>query len=106
MLRQIICTALLSMSVSHAFAQEGDPLQGRQHAERLCANCHQIGAQRPPIPLAGPSFLRVAKTKGMTGMALSVWFQTSHPTMPNIVVSPEVRADIIAYILSLRPRPQ
>jgi hypothetical protein len=42
----------------------------------------------------------------MTGTALTVWFQTSHPTMPNLILTAAEKADVIAYILSLRQRPQ
>jgi hypothetical protein len=40
----------------------------------------------------------------MTAMALTVWLTTSHPTMPNILLTPETREDIVAYILSIRRR--
>lgn len=88
-----------------AVAQDGDPAQGRIYAERLCSDCHQIGpAPEPWTAMPGPPFASVVKTKGMTAMALSVWLQTSHPTMPNLILTPETRADIIAYILSLKKR--
>jgi hypothetical protein len=31
-----------------------------------------------------------------------VFFQSPHPTMPNLVLSPEETDNVIAYILSLR----
>mgnify|MGYP006346748651 CR=1 FL=1 len=91
-----------------AEAQEfGNPMRGRAFAAQLCSDCHQTepGDNRSPDPGA-PPFTAVAKTKGMTAMALGVWLQTSHPTMPNIKLKPDTTDDIIAYILSLRPRPQ
>ncbi len=90
-----------------ANAQDGNSDRGRLHAERLCADCHQIGLSPDPwIVLAGPPFAAVAKTKGMTALALGVWLQTSHPTMPNIMLQPDTRADIIAYILALKKKEQ
>ena len=50
------------------------------------------------------SCLTIANTKGMTGRALTVWLQTSHPNMPNLIVAAEDRDDLIAYILSLRDK--
>ena len=38
----------------------------------------------------------------MTGIALTVWLTTSHPTMPNIIVEPPDMDNVIAYILSLK----
>ena len=86
-------------------AQEaGNAIRGRAFAAQLCADCHQTepGAPASADP-AAPSFAAVAKTKGMTAMALGVWMQTSHPTMPNIKLKPETMDDIIAYIRSLKP---
>lgn len=93
------------MSGGSARAQDGNPGRGRLHAERLCADCHQIGPHHDPsIVLPGPPFAAVAKTKGMTALALGVWLQTSHPTMPNIMLQQDTRADIIAYILALKKK--
>jgi hypothetical protein len=39
----------------------------------------------------------------MTALALTAALQTSHKTMPNLIVAPEDRADVVAYILSLQP---
>jgi hypothetical protein len=49
-----------------------------------------------------PTFSSVATTLGMTDRALRVWLQTSHPTMPNYVLSRDDTDDIVAYILSLK----
>jgi mono/diheme cytochrome c family protein len=93
----------VALAASPAHAQDGNPENGRLQATRLCADCHEVEpAPGTPATLPGPPFIAVAKTKGMTALALSVWLQTSHPTMPNIMLHPETRADIIAYILMLR----
>jgi hypothetical protein len=42
----------------------------------------------------------------VTGTALRVWMETSHPTMPNIVVEKQDMLNVIAYILSLKGRDQ
>jgi len=38
----------------------------------------------------------------MTSIALSAALNTSHHSMPNILLQPNEQADIIAYILTLR----
>ena len=38
----------------------------------------------------------------MTATALSVWLQSSHPTMPNFILNNDDTRNIIAYILSLK----
>jgi hypothetical protein len=50
----------------------------------------------------GPAFREIANTPGMTATALQVFLTSSHPKMPNLTLSPEEKADVVAYILSLR----
>jgi hypothetical protein len=38
----------------------------------------------------------------MTSIALSAALNTSHRTMPNIMLQPDEQADVIAYILTLK----
>ena len=54
-----------------------------------------------PLPEA-PTFQSVADTPGMTELALSVWLQSSHPTMPNIVLEQDDLRNVVAYIRSLK----
>ncbi len=52
--------------------------------------------------MIGPAFRDVANTSGMTATAIRVFLRTSHPKMPNLILTPEETEDVIAYILSLR----
>jgi hypothetical protein len=52
-----------------------------------------------------PDFRAIANTSGMTATALHAFLRTAHPKMPNLILTPEQSADVIAYILSLRDRP-
>ena len=83
----------------------GDAEKGHAFAREACTSCHRIepGVKWPHGD--APTFQQIADTRGMTGTALTVWFQTSHPTMPNLILSAADKADVIAYILSLRGRP-
>ncbi len=85
-------------------AQEaGDAKRGLAYAAANCAECHGILASDDQSPRRGvATFKRIATTPGMTGTAIAVWLQTSHPTMPNFLIAPADRADVVAYILSLR----
>jgi mono/diheme cytochrome c family protein len=94
---------LTSATAVVAAEQEGDPQAGFEYAHPYCATCHGISEEKSPLPQA-PRFRHVADTTGMTATALQVWMQTSHPTMPNIIVEPKDMRDIIAYILSLKGR--
>lgn len=81
----------------------GDPQQGRAVAEAICATCHAIdaGAASSPMP-AAPTFETIARTPGMSGIALNVALHTSHTKMPNLVLSAAEKRNIIAYVLGLK----
>ena len=40
--------------------------------------------------------------RGVTATTLKVFLTSSHPKMPNLILTPEEIADVTAYILSLR----
>jgi mono/diheme cytochrome c family protein len=104
MKRLIFLVPLLFLLAPAAKAQEqGDPEAGRVYAEQTCASCHAIA----PGDLYSPkqdatAFQRVADTPGMSVIALSVFLQTPHPTMPNLIIKSDDLHDVIAYIVSLK----
>lgn len=96
--------ALLTLSALPAAAQPpGDAQRGQDYARAACAECHETGAGQitPPYSKA-PSFTDIAKTPGMTSMALSAWFVTSHPTMPNFIIPERAKEDLLAWFATLR----
>jgi mono/diheme cytochrome c family protein len=103
--RLVVSVALL-FPLSVNAEESGDPRAGLAFARKNCAECHAVtgSEDKSPNPNA-PTFTSVAKTSGMTGRALAVWLQTSHPTMPNFMIAQEDRDNVIAYIMSLQPVP-
>jgi mono/diheme cytochrome c family protein len=103
-----IVAAFLAMILwpEGALAQEGgDPSSGRDLSVKLCADCHGVLREDRASPvIRATRFSRIASTRGMTAMALDVWLQTSHPSMPNIRLTVEQSEDIIAYIMSLKEK--
>jgi mono/diheme cytochrome c family protein len=105
-MRQLLLFAAIGLATTWgAWAAEdvGDPQAGFDYAKRVCSVCHAISAEQSPNPKA-PRFREVADTPGITGTALRVWMETSHPTMPNIIVEKDDMLNVIAYILSLKGR--
>ena len=92
--------------VSSALAVEsGNVGDGLHFAQSVCAECHAVRDGERASPNAqAPSFTTIANAPGMRAMALKVWFQTPHPTMPNLKFSNQDSDNVIAYILSLRKR--
>jgi len=50
------------------------------------------------------AFREITNAPWITATALRVFLGTSHPKMPNLILTPEEMADVIAYILSLQDR--
>ena len=85
-----------------ALAQSVDPSVGRRLAETTCSACHQIDAASPQSPNSdAPSFAEISRMTSMTELAIKVFLRTSHPTMPNFILSPEEIDSVAAYIVSL-----
>jgi len=101
---RLIVAAMLSAAAGNAQAQEvGSIQQGLKLARQVCSPCHLVvkEAGRSNNPDA-PTFETIAKTKGLTGAALTSMLETSHRSMPNIVIKGSDINDITAYILSLK----
>jgi mono/diheme cytochrome c family protein len=101
--RLLSMVVLMAASSAVAGEQIGDPQAGFNYAKRVCSVCHGISAEPSPDPKA-TRFREVADRPGMTGTALRVWMETSHPTMPNIIVDKQDMLNVIAYILELKGR--
>jgi mono/diheme cytochrome c family protein len=101
----ILVAAVVIAGFGNATAREyGDPARGLTFAQKTCATCHAVRAEDLLSPVSeATSFVEVANTPGMTRIALTAFFQTPHPTMPNLVVAPQDMDDVIAYILTLKP---
>ena len=93
-----------------ANAQEGpgDLEAGHTLARHVCLPCHWIepGPHAPRTFEIAPDFQVIADTPGMTATVLNAFLLTSHPKMPNFILSREQSADVITYILSLRGHPR
>ena len=97
----ILC--LLSFGCS-ALAQEmGSLEEGQKIARETCSVCHAVEDGEYFSPnLDAPAFEEIAHTRGMTATALSVWFKSPHPTMPNFIISADETDSLTVYILNLR----
>jgi mono/diheme cytochrome c family protein len=97
-----LAVAVLGSLPAHADGI-GDPARGLDYAQTNCAGCHAILQDETESPNPdSPAFAAVAATPGITRTALSVFLQSPHPTMPNLIVAGEDADNLIAYILSLK----
>lgn len=101
-----LATALMLGLTGPANAQDADVAAGKAYAEEVCAQCHAVLADENTSPhLAATPFQQIAETRGMTEIALSVWLQSSHPTMPNIILNQDEMRNVVGYIRSLDSKP-
>ena len=102
--RMAALAAALVVTSASVRAQESDVAAGHAFARNACQPCHAVEAeQRTPRRIViGPAFRDVANSSGMTATAIRVFLRTSHPKMPNLILTSEETEDVIAYILSLR----
>ncbi len=101
---RMVLVAVLALAALRANAQDGDVGAGHAFAREACNACHMAEAkQRKPRRIViGPAFRDIANAPSTTATSLRVFLMTSHPKMPNLILTPEETADVIAYILSLR----
>jgi mono/diheme cytochrome c family protein len=99
-------TLVATTFVANAQEEPGNPAAGRTFARQVCSPCHVVTPDRnlPRMLDIAPDFQAIANTSGMTATALRAFLTTSHPKMPNLILSSEQSADVIAYILSLKAR--
>lgn len=100
----IVATGAMALMAGAAWAQDiGEPAQGRILAQQICSECHSIDKASARSPnAAAPRFESIANIPGMTPTALAATLQTSHRTMPNVLLQPDEFRNIVTYILSLR----
>jgi mono/diheme cytochrome c family protein len=103
--RRIAYAAIgMVIGLGAARAQDaGDAKRGLAYASKNCTECHTIERDgwTSPNPEA-PPFQQLANTQGVSWIALTAWLQSSHKNMPNLLIQPKDREDVIAYILSLK----
>jgi mono/diheme cytochrome c family protein len=100
----IALLAVLVCAGSPVRAQDiGDAVNGGVIARQVCAECHAVerGQSRSSNDEA-PTFDSIAKTPGMTSIALTAALRTSHRRMPNIILPDDELKDIVAYLLTLK----
>ena len=92
----------LTMAVFPASGQEGEARAGLTVAQGTCAVCHAIRKGQQSANANAPAFEKIASVPGMTAIALQASLQTSHRSMPNLILSADERKNVVAYVLSLK----
>jgi len=103
MMRYILPLLLLITGVAKAQDLPGDPIAGLDFARGHRAACHYVEKDWVDLYVnEAPDVFEIAVQPANTGMALRVILQTPHRRLPNFILEPTERDDVISYILSLR----
>jgi mono/diheme cytochrome c family protein len=104
MFRFAVVLLLVAFSGPAARAVEvGEAARGLAYARVYCAECHAVEPREMISPFSDvPPFREIANTPGISELALISFFQTPHPTMPDLVVPSADIRDLIAYFATLR----
>lgn len=109
MLQGTVCAALMTFSAGGLSAADktkwtADAARGQRLSETLCASCHIVHADRTKQVVAGvPSFRTI---KELPDQRISGVLIRPHTPMPNMQLSRNEIADILAYIEALRRKAQ
>ena len=105
MIRAIFTVPLAAaLTAVAAGAKAQDIAAGHALAREACNTCRIVEFEQRAYRrfIIGPAFRDIANTQGMTTTALQVFLRSSHPKMPNLILTADEEADVVAYILSLR----
>ncbi len=100
----LMAMTIASILAGHGEAQEvGHASAGLALAQRLCSQCHAVQkGELQSHNSDSPPFQLIASVPGMTAAALAAALNSSHQTMPNVILKADEQADVVAYILSLK----
>jgi mono/diheme cytochrome c family protein len=99
----VLASFMICVTAAAAEAQQiGSVREGSRLAYSECAQCHRVDKKGYSLNPPAPAFDDIANVSGMTSTALTVALQTSHRSMPNMIIKGRDAQHIIAYILSLK----
>jgi mono/diheme cytochrome c family protein len=111
--RLLLAAAVLMMAavpVAGALAAADGPGNagfGRGLAGDLCGDCHIVSPDQQPDGMRpGPNLMERVRKPEITELALRSYLRTTHPVMPNIMLTQEQADDIIAYLLTFKGSPK
>jgi cytochrome c len=98
----IVLAALFFIRLHNAGGASTDSAAGYRLAAAWCKDCHSIEAATAGATSGQPDFTAIANRHATAALSLKVFLQTSHPSMPNLILKPDEADSLVNYILSLK----
>ena len=95
-----LCARIAGADGGATGAAAADAAKGGIIAKRWCAACHLVAPDQTKANSDAPSFASIAHKKP-TSKALSAFLTDPHPKMPDMSLTRDEIADIVAYIKGL-----
>lgn len=97
------CAASAATLAADDLKHEPSAEQGLKLAEKLCQNCHVIQeTAETTVPAGVPTFRVIANKPGQTGEHIKAILVKPHAPMPDMQLTNDEIADLLAYIDTLR----
>lgn len=93
---------LLAMGPGGWPAAAADAENGREIAQRWCAECHLVAAGQARANADVASFASLAKRPDFDAARLAFFLLDPHPKMPNMSLTRAEATDLAAYIAKLK----
>jgi len=95
--------ALLALAAEPGMAA-GRAGEGKAIGERWCAACHQVSPEQTTASADVPSFMTISQMRSSPSAlaALEGFLADPHPVMPDMSLTRQEIADLVAYIGSLK----
>jgi mono/diheme cytochrome c family protein len=97
-------TLLGVLATQPGTARAADLANGKALGQRLCVNCHIVvqGEAGGRVTAGIPAFKDIANKPNQTARNIQDRMLNPHPPMPEVQLTNNERADLAAYILSLK----
>lgn len=100
--KRLTLSLALGLLATGSAAAAGDPAEGHRLAQQWCASCHVVDQDQTTASADVPSFLTIARSENLTDDGLKAFLADPHPVMPDMSLSRNEIADLVAYIVSLK----
>ena len=89
---------MMCLASGSGAARAADVAHGKTVAERWCASCHVVAPEQTRAKADAPSFEDIARRRAAANLRL--FLANPYPRMPNMSLSRDEIADLVAYIKS------